>query len=201
MIQVVAFDIGKVLLDFDYGIFVRRMAPRTSMTQLALDDFLNQSPLLIEYESGRLSSTEFFEVVQRETQFNGTELEFAEFFEDIFTPDEEMIGLHQRIAEAGLETYTFSNTNEMAVRFISRQYAFWLRCTGHVLSYEAKAFKPESGMYVSLEERTGCRGDAIAYVDDRPENIVAGEARGWSCVQHSDAASTLAAFQSFGLPV
>ena len=117
MIQVVAFDIGKVLLDFDYSIFVRRMAPRTSMTESTLDDFLNQSPLLIEYESGRLSSSEFFAAVQRETQFNGNESEFATFFEDIFTPDEEMVGLHQRIVEAGLETYTFSNTNDMAVPF------------------------------------------------------------------------------------
>ena len=201
MIQAVAFDIGKVLLDFDYGIFVRRMAPRTCMTELELDTFLNQSPLLIEYESGRLTSSEFFNMVQRETDFNGTEVEFATFFEDIFTPDEAMIGLHQQIAEAGVETYSFSNTNEMAVRFMSREYSFWPRSTGHVLSYEAKAFKPESGMYESLEGRTGCRGDAIAYVDDLPENIAAGEARGWRCVQHYDAASTRSVFQSFGLPV
>jgi len=201
MIQVVAFDIGKVLLDFDYGIFVRRMAPRTRMTELELDTFLNQSPLLIEYESGRLTSSEFFNVVQRETDFNGTEAEFAAFFEDIFTPDEAMISLHKQIAEVGIETYTFSNTNEMAVRFMLGEYSFWPRCTGHVLSYEAKAFKPEPGMYDSLEERTGCRGDAIAYVDDRPENIAAGEARGWRCVQHSDADGTRAAFRSFGLPV
>ena len=42
---------------------------------------------------------------------------------------------------------------------------------------------------------------AIAYVDDRPENIAAGEARGWRCVQHSDADGTRAAFRSLGLPV
>ena len=49
MIKVAAFDIGKVLLDFDYGIFVRRMASRTRMDVPALDAFLNQSPLLAQY--------------------------------------------------------------------------------------------------------------------------------------------------------
>ena len=77
MIKVAAFDIGKVLLDFDYGIFVRRMAPRTRMDVPALDAFLNQSPLLAQYESGQLTSPEFFAVVQKETGFDGTESEFA----------------------------------------------------------------------------------------------------------------------------
>ena len=62
MIKVAAFDIGKVLLDFDYGIFVRHMAPRTRMNVAALDAFLNQSPLLAQYESGQLTSLEFFTV-------------------------------------------------------------------------------------------------------------------------------------------
>ena len=80
MIKVAAFDIGKVLLDFDYGIFVRRMAPRTQMDVPALDAFLNQSPLLAQYESGRLTSSEFFTVVQKETGFDGTEAAFAAYF-------------------------------------------------------------------------------------------------------------------------
>ena len=63
MIKVVAFDIGKVLLDFDYRIFARRMAPLTGMDVSTLDVFLNQSPLLAQYESGQLTTPEFFAVV------------------------------------------------------------------------------------------------------------------------------------------
>ena len=60
MKPVVAFDIGKVLLDFDYGILIANLAPQTQWNEAALDAYLNQSPLLAEYESGQLTSSEFF---------------------------------------------------------------------------------------------------------------------------------------------
>ena len=65
MIRVVAVDIGKVLLDFDYNIFVNRMAPRTNIDETGRNAFLNQSPLLAKYESGQLTSTEFAEIVRK----------------------------------------------------------------------------------------------------------------------------------------
>ena len=184
MIRVVAFDIGKVLLDFDYGIFVNRMAPRTDMDESGLNAFLNQSPLLAKYESGQLTSTEFAEIVRMETGFEGLENEFAAFFEEIFTPIPDVIDMHREISESGMATYTFSNTNEMAVRHMSHAYDFWPRFSGHVLSHKVKALKPEVKMYEFLERVAGCRGDEIAYVDDRPENVEAGRARGWKAIEH-----------------
>ena len=46
MIRAVAFDIGKVLLNFDYGILVRKMAPRSRLDVPALEQLLDQSLLL-----------------------------------------------------------------------------------------------------------------------------------------------------------
>jgi putative hydrolase of the HAD superfamily len=199
MIRVVAFDIGKVLLDFDYRIFARRMAPRTRLDVPALDAFLNQSPLLAEYESGQLTTPEFFAVVQKETGFDGVEADFGAHFENIFTPIDEVIAMHATLAADGLRTYTFSNTNELAVRHISAAYDFWPRFTGHVLSYEAKSLKPESGIYEVLEQTSGCSGGEIAYLDDRPENIEAGRARGWRVIHHRTPAETRAALEALAV--
>ena len=60
MKPVVAFDIGKVLLDFNYGILITKLAPRTQCNEVELDAYLNQSPLLAEYESGQLTSFGIF---------------------------------------------------------------------------------------------------------------------------------------------
>ena len=190
MKSVVAFDIGKVLLDFDYGILIRRMAPRTRWNESALNAYLNQSPLLAEYESGQLGTSEFFECVQRETGFDGAESEFAELFEDIFTPIEPVIEWHRQIAMNGIATYTFSNTNELAVRHMSRTYDFWPRFTGHVLSHEVKSLKPDAGIYEALEAAAGCSRSSILYLDDRPENIEAGLARGWRACCHQNLSET-----------
>ena len=201
MIRVVAFDIGKVLLDFDYGILVNRMVPMTNMDESGLNAFLNQSPLLAEYESGKLTSSEFIKVVQRETGFEGLESEFTVFFEDIFTPITDVIEMHREIAESGMATYTFSNTNEMAVRYMSRAYGFWPRFTGHVLSYKVKALKPEAKMYKFLEKISGCRGGEIAYVDDRSENIEEARARGWKAIKQSTPNETRLALVELGVMV
>ena len=199
MIRIVAFDIGKVLLDFDYGIFVNRMAPRTNMGESALNTYLNQSPLLAKYESGQISSSEFIKIVQKETGFEGLESEFSDYFEEIFTPISDVIEMHRVIAEGGMATYTFSNTNEMAVRHMSRAYDFWPRFDGHVLSYEVEALKPETKMYEFLERVAGCHGREIVYVDDRPENIEAGRARGWKVIQQHTPEETRLALVDFGV--
>jgi len=190
MIKVAAFDIGKVLLEFDYGIFVRRMAPRTQMDVPALEVFLNQSPLLAEYESGQLTSSEFFAIVQKETAFDGSEAEFASYFEDIFSPIKEIIALHATFAAGGLPTYTLSNTNEMAVRHISRAYEFWPRFTGHILSHEVGALKPDPKIYETFERTTGCTGPEILYLDDLPENIATAQSRGWHGIHHQTSQRT-----------
>ena len=201
MIKVVAFDIGKVLLDFDYRIFARRMAPLTGMDVSTLDAFLNQSPLLAQYGSGQLTTPEFFAVVKKETGFDGGDEDFGAFFENIFTPIDEVIALHEAVSANGLPTFTFSNTNELAVRHISATYDFWPRFTGHVLSYEAKSLKPESEIYEVLEQTTGCSGGEIAYIDDRPENIEAGRARGWRVIHHQTPAETRAALEALAVPI
>ncbi len=193
MIKVAAFDIGRVLLDFDYGIFVRRMAPRTRMDVPQLDTFLNQSPLLAQYESGQLTSSEFFAIVRQETGFDGTEAEFAAYFEDIFTPIDPIIDLHAQLVASGLPTYTLSNTNEMAVRHISRAYDFWPRFTGHILSHEARALKPHPEIYETFEQTTDCTGPEILYLDDLPENIATAQSRGWHAIHHQSPETTFAA--------
>ena len=199
MIEAVAFDIGKVLLDFDYSILVKKMAGKSQWNEVDLDAYLNQSPLLAEYESGLLSSSEFYELIKDESGFSGSEADFAKLFENIFTPISSMIDIHQEIADSGIRTYTFSNTNEMAVRYISRNYGFWANFSGHVLSHEVGALKPQSKIYESLEEISGLQGGGIAYVDDLPLNCNVGRGRGWQVCCHTDARSSYDFFKGLGL--
>ena len=198
MIGAVVFDIGKVLLDFDYLVLVRKMAPQTQWSEAKLNDYLNQSPLLARYEFGELSSSEFFELIQRETDFTGSEAEFAALFEDIFTPIAGMIDIHRQIAQSGTPTFTFSNTNEMAVRYISRTYDFWKMFKGHVLSYEVGALKPEAKIYEALEELSDLYGEEIIYLDDLSENCAAGRERGWQVCCHQDVESSRRFLSSVG---
>ena len=65
MNNVVVFDLGKVLVDFDYGIAARKIAAHSNLSSAKVEILIQQSPLIIDYESGRLKRTEFFEQICR----------------------------------------------------------------------------------------------------------------------------------------
>ena len=197
MPPVVVFDLGKVLVDFDYTIAAKKVAARSSRHVENLHEFLSGSPLLAQLESGLLTSRQFFSEVQKATGFSGNAEEFCGYFADIFIPIPAMVELHAALREKQISTYIFSNTNDIAVTHIRRRFPFFGNFDGYILSYEVGAMKPLPKIYEALEAMTGRRGADIFYIDDRLENVQAGAARGWQIVLHESPDATRAALQKF----
>jgi HAD superfamily hydrolase (TIGR01509 family) len=197
--QVVVFDLGKVLVDFDYSITARRLLADCNITAEQLQQAIDQSPLLHRYETGLISTEQFYHEVKDLTGYRCDLETFRDIFGDIFTPITAMIELHATLVARGVSTYIFSNTNELAVRHIRRHFSFYDRFTKHVLSYEHQSMKPEAKLYEVVERTTGKSGDALFYIDDRPENIATAHARGWQAVMHEIPEKTIAAVKAAGL--
>lgn len=189
--EAVVFDLGKVLVDFDYERVAARIANRGGPALTAAVR-IETTPLLVAYETGRMSTDEFYEAVRERTGYTGTSEEFATDFGDIFSPIDEMISFQAALRERGIPTFIFSNTNELAIRHIRRQFPFFAGFDHYVLSYEVGAMKPDEAIYAEVERVTGRRGEQILYLDDRPENIATGSARGWQTIEHRSAPETLA---------
>lgn len=199
MKPVIVFDLGKVLVDFDYSIATQKLAARSTRPLENLHSHLGGSTLLVEYETGLMTTEAFFAEVQKATGFLGDLREFGEFFSQIFTPIMPMIALHAELRQRGFKTCIFSNTNELAIEHIRRDFPFFAHFDEYVYSYEVKAMKPAAPIYAVVEQVTGKRGAEIIYLDDRPENIAAGSARGWRTVLHESPESTRAALRAFGV--
>jgi HAD superfamily hydrolase (TIGR01509 family) len=197
MNPVVVFDLGKVLVDFDYSIAARRVAARSSRFVENLHDFLGGSLLLARLESGWISDEQFFAEVQQITGFDGSMEEFAAYFADIFKPIPEMVELHAGLRQKNIPTYIFSNTNDLAIRHIRDNFPFFRQFDGYILSYKVGAMKPKAKIYEALEELSGRRGGDIFYIDDRLENVEAGAARGWQIVLHESPEKTQIALEKF----
>jgi FMN phosphatase YigB (HAD superfamily) len=196
---VVAFDLGKVLVDFDYTIAARRIAARSTQPPENLHAFLGSSPVLVQFETGSLTRQDFFEQMRNATGFLGDIVEFGGMFADIFTEISPMIELHADLRRRGFKTCIFSNTNGLAIEHIRRNFSFFKNFDGYIFSYEVKAMKPDAKIYEALEAMTGEHGAEILYIDDRPENIVAGAARGWRTILHESPEKTHATLKSFGV--
>jgi 2-haloacid dehalogenase len=197
--KAVVFDLGNVLLDFDYGRTVRRIQDRCRVAPEELYKLLGDSEVFQRFEGGALQPEKFFAEVQRVACYDGSFDEFAEFFGDVFTEAPAMIGWHAELRRRGIPTYILSNTNDLSIRFIRKRFSFFANFTDYVFSYEHRVMKPSTRIYEILEERAGLRGADLFYVDDREENVRAAAARGWQAVHHVQPAVTLEIARKLGL--
>ncbi len=197
--KAVIFDLGKVLLEFDYHIAINRLAKRCQVSAGELAELLNQSPLLLEYEAGKISTNEFYHRVQKATGFRGERQEFSDLFGDIFTPIEPMVQLNAELRQRRVPTYVFSNTNELMAQFIRERFPFFAEFDGHILSYEHQSMKPEEKLYKVVESYSGHRGSDLFYLDDRPEHVATAVRRGWQAHIHESPSKSRAIITQAGL--
>src|SRR5688500_2704276 len=105
--KAVIFDLGKVLLHFDYGIAAEKFQRRCNSSAGDIRHAIDQSPLLHGFETNQLSTAQFFAALSRATGFCGDLAEFSNIFCNVFSPIEPMIELQARLRERGLPTYIF----------------------------------------------------------------------------------------------
>ena len=190
MVKAVVFDLGKVLVDFDYGIAARKLAEQSAAPAHDIQRIIDQSPLLFRYESAGMTTAEFFNEVTKQIVFRGTFEEFAAAFADIFTEIPEMTKLHAELRNRGLKTFILSNTNEIAIAHVRRNFPFFAHFTNYIFSFEHGVLKPHERIYELTEQRSGCEPGEILFIDDRPENVEGATRRGWQTICHSSPADT-----------
>lgn len=189
--KVVVFDLGKVLLDFDYAKATSKMAPFCSVPETELHRIINQSPLLHRYETGLISTSDFFSEIQKLSSFCHDFHQFEPLFGDIFSPIPEMIELNRSLRSQRIFTAIFSNTNEMAVRHITRSYSFFREFDHYIYSFQHRFMKPAAEIYRIVESTVNASGPEILYIDDRLENVQTGEKIGWQTLHHTSPTTTI----------
>jgi HAD superfamily hydrolase (TIGR01509 family) len=189
--NVVLFDLGKVLVDFDWHLATDRIAAQACATPGEIFRFIATSGVMIRYEKGQITNEQFFADIQAAIGYRSTLEDFRQAFADIFAEISPMVQLHARIRAAGIPTWIFSNTNDWAVTHIRDRFAFFANFDGYFLSFQLGAMKPEAAIYEAAECTTGCLGQEILYIDDIAENVAAATARGWQAIRHESSDETV----------
>ena len=198
--KAVVFDLGNVLLDFDYGKTVHRIKEKCNLSEAELRKIFSASPLFDRFEHGHINPEEYFAEIQRITGYRGQFGDFAESFGDIFTEASAIVSWNERLRAAGVPRYILSNTNDLSIRFIKKRFPFFNAFDGYIFSHEHRVMKPAGRIYELVEEISALRGPDLFYIDDREENFQGAVARGWQAVHHVNPAQTLEIAKSVGLP-
>jgi epoxide hydrolase-like predicted phosphatase len=197
----VVFDLGKVLVDFDYEISSRKFAALSRCPPNDIRKLIDHSPLLYRFETGLMSNEDFYGEVCSQCGFSGSMADFSAIFADIFTEIKPMTALHAALRKIGVPVYIFSNTNDIAVSHIRAQFPFFANFDGYVLSYKEGVMKPDPRIYEVVERLTGKQGKEIVYLDDRADNIATAVNRGWHALLHVTPEQTIPALRELGLPL
>jgi epoxide hydrolase-like predicted phosphatase len=188
-IEAVIFDIGNVLLPFNWDIAADRFCTRTGHTRRELDDFIVTTPFVHQLEIGQITGPQFFAILAREFVFTGSYEEFAWIWSDIFTPDEAMIALAAKLKGHRLR-YILSNTNDIHMDFILKQFPFMHEFEGHILSYKVGLQKPDPAIYHLTLQKFGLVAEHCVYIDDLVANAEGARSVGMQAIHHRDAATT-----------
>lgn len=179
--QTFLFDIGKVLLDFDFAIFRRNIAKAPGDAE-ALETFLRAEQY--NYESGGTSSDDLHLRAREQLSFWPEREGFIEAWNSIFAPNYPMWKLAEKLATDGHRLILFSNTNALHSENFLTRYPVFTHFDEHHFSHEARALKPESAFYQSALEKFQLEPEKTIYFDDMPENVAAGREFGFHSFQY-----------------
>ena len=197
--RAVVFDLGKVLLHFDWTRAAQKLATRSTVNASDMLTVLDYSHAVMEFELGKITDQQFFDHARDAIGFSGTFEEFAPMFADIFSEIPAIINLQAELRQRGVPTFIFSNTNELAANHVRAHYPFFAHFTGYIFSFEHGAMKPDAKLYEVVEHLSGCRGAELLYIDDLAKNMEAGRVRGWQVILQEKPEKTVAAVRATGL--
>lgn len=165
-IKAVLFDLGKVILHFDFAPAFKKLSAACPKTPNEIDDYFRRSGLEVLYDGGKISSREFYREVKKGL---GHRLNFAEFKEawnEIFKPNDRVISLISKLKNRA-RLVILSNTNAMHFEYIAKRYPVLNHFDKHILSYKEKVRKPDERIYRAAIRACRAKPHEILYIDDR----------------------------------
>lgn len=185
-IDAVIFDLGNVLLLFDWDIAADRLCAHTGRTRRELDDYIVTTPFVSQLCIGELSRERFFEIIARDLAFEGDYNEFFLIWSEIFTPNEPMI--HLAAALKGRQRrFVLSNTNAIHMDYVFAHYPFIHDFDGLVLSHEVGLMKPDARIFRLTLDKFGLAPQRTVFIDDILANVDGARAAGLQAIHYQSA--------------
>ncbi len=177
MIRAFLFDIGNVIVRFDFARALRAVA--------SLSDVANEAEALqridavkLVYEDGQMSRDAFLRQAFALLNYRGTREQFIAGWQGIFWPNEPMHALIRSL-HGRYPIHLLSNTNDMHVEGLFRDFDVFQCVTTGIYSHEVQASKPDPRIYAIACEKCGIEPATTLFIDDLAVNIETARSMGF----------------------
>lgn len=166
--QAIFFDLGMVLVTFDWNIaytrFVARGVAPERIRQFVAD------PLHEVFERDAVTSQDFFRHGQQMTGFDGTLDEFKSYWNEIFETHTANVELARELS-GFYPLFVISNTNPWHMESVEGKYTWLQIFRERFYSPPLKIRKPDPHIFEIALARAGVAARDALFLDDRLENI------------------------------
>jgi len=170
--KAVIFDLGRVLVDFDFKRGYRALEGLCPYAAAEIPQRLSSTDLVRRFETGLIEPRDFVAQISAILHLDVDYDRFCRIWSSIFTetlvPETMLAGLAARY-----RLLLLSNTNAIHFDAIRESHAMLRHFHDLVLSYQVKAMKPRPEIFQAAVARAGCRPEECFYTDDIADYVTA----------------------------
>lgn len=176
------FDIGQVLLSFDFETSLTKLVPTEIRNPLAcVHRVLERKDAL---EKGEINPVAFAQWALKILYSEATVEQFYLSWQQIFSPNEAMWDCVRSLAQKNHTLILISNINAIHCPWIFARYPEFALFRHQVLSFEIGMLKPNPAIYRYAIDTFRLKPENTIYVDDQYQNIAMGKSMGFLCWQY-----------------
>lgn len=198
-LSVIVFDLGNVLIPYDYKIAVRKLERiEKDLGNRFLKFYNDNYEYHRAFERGDLPKDRFIEIMLAALKYKIDKETFCKYYSDIFSVNKEVVDLLPELKE----TFTLvllSNTNIIHYEYGWKHYEFLGYFDKIIVSYEAGAVKPEEKIYRAVESFTNRESGGHFFIDDVQSYVDAARALGWEAARFTGYKDLLIEFNNRGI--
>lgn len=174
MIKNIIFDIGNVILNFDYLKVIANYTDNIKEQRFILDNIIN-SPEWLGYsliDTGFITKEEAIQIVQDRTNHVNDNLihDFWNSYNNYAFVDKNVLDLIKQLKKKDYKIYLLSNINEYTFNKVKDSNLFNI-VDGYVLSYKVHQVKPYVSIYKTLINKYNLKVSECLFIDDNENNI------------------------------
>ena len=183
MIKTVIFDLGKVIIPFDFKRGYQGLERVCGYPAAEIPRRIGTTDLVQRFESGLIEPEDFVEELSRMLDLRVDYDQFCQIWSSIFLPDplipESLLeGLSKRY-----RLLLLSNTNAIHFAMLQKSYPLLRHFHELVLSYRVGAMKPSPAIFREAIARAECRPGECFFTDDIADYVAAAKREGMDAVQ------------------
>ena len=184
--SVIVFDLGKVLIPFDYSPAINKLNQiEGGLGDRFMEFYKSNYHFHRDFERGNISENEFISKMLEVVDHKIDAETFKKYYADIFSVDEDVISLLP-ILKNDYKLFLLSNTDSIHQKYGWQKYEFLKYFDKLILSHEVHSVKPEEKIYRAVEEASGFSSEEHFYIDDIKEYVDTAISLGWNAVQFVD---------------